>query len=68
MAAHKEYAQKWWHQIAEYMLDWMAIDRCHRYGGGPFVMLLMYELIDVLVMQQAMRVIESQLLHQYADS
>lgn len=54
MAAHKEYAQKWWHQIAEYMLDRMAIDCCHRYGSGPFVMLLVYELVDVLVMQQTM--------------
>lgn len=54
MAAHKKNAQKWWHQIAEYMLDRMAIDRCHRYGSGPFVMLLVYELVDVLVMQQTM--------------
>lgn len=66
MAAHQEYAQKRWQQVTEYMLNGMAIDGRDRYWCGPLMMLLMYKLIDVLVVQQTVRIVEAQLLHQYA--
>lgn len=66
VTTHQEYAQKRRQQIAEYVLNRMAIDGRDRYGCGPLMMLLVYELVDVLVVEQTVRVVEAQLLHQYA--
>lgn len=67
MAAHEKDAQEGRQQIAEDVLNGMAIDGRHRNGGRPLVMLLVDVLVNVLVMQQAVRVVEAQLLHQDAD-
>lgn len=66
MAAHEKDAQEGRQQVAKDVLNGMAIDGRHRDGGRPLMMLLMDVLVDVLVVQQTVRIVESQLLHQDA--
>lgn len=66
MAAHEKDAHEGGQQIAEDVLDGMTIDRSDRNGGRPLVVLLVDVLVDVLVVEQAMGVVEAQLLHQDA--
>jgi len=53
MAAHQKDAEEGRQKVAEDVLNGMAIDGRHRDGGRPFVMLLVYILVDVFVVQQA---------------
>lgn len=67
VTAHEKDAHEGGQQVAEDVLDGMAIDRRDRDGGRPLVVLLVDVLVDVLVVEEAMGVVEAELLHQDAD-
>lgn len=67
VALHQRYAQHRRNHVAEDVLDGVRIDGSPRYRGRKFVMLLVDDLVQVLVMQQPMAVVETNLPHEYAN-
>lgn len=66
MTAHNQDPKEGWENIAEDVLNGMAIDCSHGYRSCPFVMLFVDEFVDVLAVEEAMGVVEANLLHQDA--
>ena len=58
VAAEHEDPQKRWHQIAEHVLDRMAVDGGDRDRGRPLVVLLVDVPVDAPAVQQPVRVVK----------
>lgn len=51
VGTNDEDTQKWWNKIGAYMLNRIAINRCHRDRGRPLVMLFMNVFVQISTVQ-----------------
>lgn len=67
VAPHERDAQHRRNHIAEYVLDGVRVNGRPRNRGGKFVMFLVDDFVQVLVVQQSMAVVETNLPHEHAN-